>query len=593
MRLYHNLSLGVGYDIMNAATLAFLALILTFLLRTRRQCFSQGIIVFIYLFFVFTDYIYINQFGTHLPFSTIEYLGEVSSFTSTIGVSLMDKSFLLLFVVPLAIFIFVGRRVERKKTQNTPLSFLTAGVTLVFLLVIGGLTGSYANSYVSKNINDPLTSSGLFYFYSSRNIEKEVNIEKPIQELQFIADVLSGVIPSAPKYNDFPLVRTHIPTTCKLIAEQNDIGKALCGIKKPNILFLMLESFRSSDIGIYGSELKLTPNFDRLSQQGVFFNNFYANGFQTRHGQVASYCSIMPNYGAPVMKRYADNSYFCLPEILKKQGYNTSWVNGSDAAFDGQINFLPKIGIDTLYDKFSFESNSETLGWGFSDEVMFAKWKSVLDQLNEPFFSTALTTTNHHPFDVPEAYKLYKNADDAEKYHEAMHYTDAMLGKFIKQIRSEPWYDNTLVFIYADTSNYQQPQKTPSNFEDFIKLRSQIPLLILGGQIKKNIVVDDYYSQIDFAPTIMDLMGIEYTAPWMGVSMLTTKQKAIAYTNRPGNYWAVMSQDGRYYREANQKDYFYGFNDKQREEQYRRLGISWIKSTQWLLQNNKHWSDSF
>ena len=59
----------------------------------------------------------------------------------------------------------------------------------------------------------------------------------------------------------------------------------------------------------------------------------------------------------------------------------------------------------------------------------------------------------------------------------------------------------------------------------------------------------------------MDLLGVPYLSPWMGRSMLNTNNDAIAYTNRPGNYWAVMSQNGRYYNETNQNDHYFGFQE--------------------------------
>ena len=77
--------------------------------------------------------------------------------------------------------------------------------------------------------------------------------------------------------------------------------KAVSG--KLNILILLLESFRAAEIGVLGSNLKLTPRFDEWSGRGILFTRFYANGFQTRHGEVAVYCSMMPNYGAAIMKR--------------------------------------------------------------------------------------------------------------------------------------------------------------------------------------------------------------------------------------------------------------------------------------------------
>ena len=103
-----------------------------------------------------------------------------------------------------------------------------------------------------------------------------------------------------------------------------------------------MESFRAAEIGVYGSEIDLTPRFDAWAKKGILFKNFYANGFQTRHGEIATYCSVMPNYGAAVLKRFAKNQFHCLPAVLRENGYSTTWFHAGDASFDGQAIFSRK-----------------------------------------------------------------------------------------------------------------------------------------------------------------------------------------------------------------------------------------------------------
>ena len=45
-----------------------------------------------------------------------------------------------------------------------------------------------------------------------------------------------------------------------------------------------------------------------------------------------------------------------------------------------------------------------------------------------------MTSTNHHPFDVPKEYKLNKGNSVKDRYREAVYYTDAMLGEFLSRI---------------------------------------------------------------------------------------------------------------------------------------------------------------
>ena len=83
------------------------------------------------------------------------------------------------------------------------------------------------------------------------------------------------------------------------------------------------------------------------------------------------------------------------------------------------------MGFETIMDRFDFDTG--TLGWGYSDEALFNKWIKFLEQEKEPFFSSALTITNHHPFDVPEKYQHFKKRNVQNKYYESISYVDSVL----------------------------------------------------------------------------------------------------------------------------------------------------------------------
>ncbi|MGK0288864.1 MAG: phosphoglycerol transferase MdoB-like AlkP superfamily enzyme [bacterium] len=582
-RVLHSLSLGLSFDVMIASFFGFLSLFLSIIVRRFQKLFV-GILVVPFSFFILTDYIYVQQFGTHLPFSTLEYLDQSASFTSNISSVLTSLSFWGFFGIPSILYILVAFKMDFSLPKNWGEKGKVFGITFLALVVLGGASGSYSNSDFTKNMNDALTSSALNYFFWSKRIEQVVQIKRPKKAIQVVQTYLKRN-----KSKKYPLLHQEKPSGCSS-NRPTTIAQALCGVgKKPNILIILLESFRAAEVGVYGSKEKVTPHFDRWSKKGVLFENFYANGFQTRHGQVATYCSLMPNYGAAIMKRFWKNKFRCLPQILKERGYDTSWMYASNASFDNQIKFFPSIGFDQMFDHFSFPKGTEKLGWGFSDKAMYKKWIEVLDKKKEPFFSTTLTVTNHHPFDVPQKYKRNKGQDSLHKYYETMGYTDSTLNQFLKTIEKKPWYKNTLIFILADTSNYQVPQSPPKNFEQFVRIRTQIPMLILGGKVKP-LVVKEYSSQIDIAPTVLDILGKPYKASFAGHSWLSPKNPFIAYTNRPGNYWAVMSQKGRYYNESNKKDHFVGFSSQSTKRFYKDLGLSWIDLTKWMLQENNYWN---
>ncbi|MGB1834888.1 MAG: LTA synthase family protein, partial [bacterium] len=109
--------------------------------------------------------------------------------------------------------------------------------------------------------------------------------------------------------------------------------------------------------------------------------------------------------------------FHCLPAVLRENGYSTTWFHAGDASFDGQAIFFQENGFEKIIDKFDFLSDTEELGWGYSDEALFQKVLSTLPTLKEPFFASVLTITNHHPFEVPTEYKLGLGNQDLHNYY--------------------------------------------------------------------------------------------------------------------------------------------------------------------------------
>lgn len=573
-RLIQTFFLGLGYDIMNASILLFWIFVfpVSFLIL-RYFIFLIGVAYFVFLFI---DYHYVLQFGTHLPYSTTEYLSDLSQFGSTALEIILSPSLAGILVLP-SILLFVVLKQIRPESSTWKAALKTRLLWLFFLLLSGSASGAYSNSYFEKNIDDPLTSSALNYFFWSQSYEDQEPVAPPRDSMNRLFQEEGNELSS------YPLVKRFEPSFC------NSVESELCQLEKRkyNIILIVLESFRAAEVGALGTQLGVTPQFDNWATRGVLFNNFYANGFQTRHGEVAIYCSLMPNYGVPIMKSYPKNNFECLPKVLKSSGYSTSWVHGSDSSFDSQYDFLSRNGFDKIIDKFSFPEGAKRLGWGYSDEDSFNQLKAVLKEEPQPFFTSILTITNHHPFEVPSEYSGRAVSDDF-KFHESMYYTDAQLGAFLEYAQNETWYENTLIFITADTSNYQKSLKEPLSFEEFVRLRSRVPLLILGGPIHRPEVIEEYSSQIDLAPTITDLLGLSVQSHWVGTSLLKEGAK-IAFTNRPGNYWAVMSREGRFYKENDRLNHTFGFEDLSLVKKYETLGEDWIQVNKWLLQENRHW----
>src|SRR5688572_21717569 len=68
-----------------------------------------------------------------------------------------------------------------------------------------------------------------------------------------------------------------------------------------------------------------------------------------------------------------------------------------------------------------------------------------------PFLVTAMTKTNHYPFNEAETLRRPpKDAPLDEKMRVTMRYTDSCVKQLMQSVSSEPWYPRTLFALLGD-----------------------------------------------------------------------------------------------------------------------------------------------
>lgn len=544
-------ALGTGYEIMSGCVGALLIYGIAVAAPRVGRWSAFGLVSFL-LLFNYTDYIYFLLFQAHLPFSALEYVPQISDFGSSIRGAVLDVRFVFLVVLPA---LLAGRLLllpgRRPKPTWPGWGWKAHALAVGSFLLAGLIANTTSNSYVGKNPENALQFTPLQHFIESRGQLKAAPVE-------LTADVLARLNPPDPRY---PLLHERAFAGCRhpdsafrdLCAGAEQAG--LRSGKGPNIVFVMLESFRAQEIGALGgriaatsgqtldSHASITPRFDALAQQGLLFRHFYGNGFQTRDGIVASYCSLYPNTGEPVLRAYPYVTQRCLPALLRTQGYRTVWIHNGDADFDGQRGFLLRNGIERIIDRWDFPMGTPTAGWGVTDEALMDKALETMRALPEPFFAGILTITNHHPFEPPAGFATH-GTDEYGRFLDTMAYTDFALGRLFQRARAEPFFRNTVFFIYADHAVPQPsaaPVRTP---RDELVWRHHIPLLIWADWLKSPKTVDAPGSQVDLPPLVLDLLGMRATVPWVGQSPVARPLTLPALVVRPGAYVGLLDAQG-------------------------------------------------
>ncbi|MGM8214113.1 LTA synthase family protein [Bacillaceae bacterium W0354] len=291
-----------------------------------------------------------------------------------------------------------------------------------------------------------------------------------------------------------------------------------------NIVYISFESLQNFVINEELNGKEITPFLNDLIEDSYYFNNFY---HQTNLGKTSDHEFLLDNslYPLPnsaVFFTHAQNEYHALPEIIKREkGYNSYVFHANNASFWNRNTMYESLGYEQFFDIESYEfDKSDEIGWGLNDKEFFKQSINLLKDLDEPFYAKFITLTNHFPFDLPEEEasidQFDSNSVTLNQYFQTVRYTDEAIKQFFVDMKRNGMYENTIFIIMGDhygISSYHDDAmgeflgKEITPYEQ-AKLQ-QVPLIIhIPGH--ENIgTISTLAGQIDFKPTILNMLGIE------------------------------------------------------------------------------------
>ena len=371
-----------------------------------------------------------------------------------------------------------------KRVLGTLGGLLLGGV--LFVIIRGGVTESTSNvGQVYFSSNQFLNHSAVnpcFSLLSSMGKSKDFSSEFNFFEEEKRAELFEGLYPKGNADKNIEVLNT----------------------ERPNVLLILMEGFGGAFVEPLGGLPDVAPNLNRLSEEGVFFTQCYANSFRTDRGTVSALSGYLGLPTVSIMKVPAKSRTLpAISEELAKAGYQTDFLYGGDINFTNMKSYLLSKGYQKLTADSDFslaEQNSNV--WGVNDDIT-SEW--LLSQLKErtetdtPWFTTYLTLSSHEPFEVP-----YNRLE--EKISNAFAYTDECLGKLIEDLKQSPVWENLLIVCLPD-HGFCYPQGTTDRGGEF----SHIPMLWLGGAVKQPMKIDKIMNQTDMAATLLGQLGLDYS----------------------------------------------------------------------------------
>lgn len=275
-----------------------------------------------------------------------------------------------------------------------------------------------------------------------------------------------------------------------------------------NVVMIVQESLGAQYVGNLGGA-DLTPCLDGLARSGWNFTRAYATGTRSVRGLEAVVAGFPPTVSDAALRLSgAQSHFFTMAQVLKQQGYRSSFIYGGEAHFDNMKSFFLGNGFDELHDLPTFKNPAFVGTWGASDEDMFTKLHTLLEATPEqPTFTLAFSVSNHSPWEYPSG-RIDPDGDPAT-VENTVRYADWAIGQFFDRARDSDYWENTVFLIVAD-------HDSRVGGANLVPLRHfHIPALILGANVAPR-SDGRLISQIDLPTTLLSIMGIKCDHPMIG-----------------------------------------------------------------------------
>lgn len=408
----------------------------------------------------------------------------------------------------MSIFVlFFFRALKKITLKHVPFNL----ISVMIFVVLGTITFISARSsfehrpfnlakaiFSSNQIVNTLTAnSGYMLATSVKSMMSEkANTYKPLTQEEIIKEIQTDTgFDYTPATAENPTLNRLIPTNT--------------GARK-NIVIILEESLGAQFVGYLGGS-GLTPNLDRIYGEGYGFTNMFATGVRSVRGIEAVTSGFPPTVNTSTVKREkTQKNFFNLASVLKNEGYQNSFIYGGESHFDNMRSFFLGNGYTKIIDINNYDNPIFTGSWGVSDEDLFNKALETFDKMHrqqQPFYSLVFTSSNHDPYEIKESF-----SHNVRNRETAIKYADYALGKFYDEVKTKPYFNDTIFLVIADhDARTWGSELVPVN-------HFHIPAVLFGTGIEHK-TESHVVSQIDIPKTLMSLAGIKADVPTVGYDL--------------------------------------------------------------------------
>jgi phosphoglycerol transferase MdoB-like AlkP superfamily enzyme len=469
------------------------------------------LLVIISAIIIISDTVLYKYWGFRMDHTPLIYLKTPKEAAASLNAITIAAVFIAIIMIT-GLFIFIYNKLIDIRFKGFERIRMWPHAVLFFLILWGALIIPIRGGFGIAPIN-----AGTVYFSENMFINHT--------SINVVWNVGNSLVNSNPATNPYEFGDiTEARSLTDTLTSVKGFPDRVLNNSRPNILFIVLESFGNSLIGPLGGDTLTTPEFNRFVDEGILFTNFYASGNRTDKALPAILNGYPAQPAASIIKEPKKaQSLTSIVKIFRDLNYNCSFWYGGEINFANFNSFVIGSGFQQIVTMDNFDPENYNSKWGVHDHILFETFIDSMAIVREPFFKVVLTLSSHEPFEVPMS-PVFEGRDDYTKFRNSVYYTDKTIGAFLDWAKKTDWWDNTLIIMVADHCRRNSLEVLVYSEEIF-----KIPMLWLGGALDKNgIRIEKYGSQVDIPITLLNQMDLMYSFPF-GKDLLCEKSNSFAF----------------------------------------------------------------
>ncbi len=488
--------------------------------------------------FLVGDYVYFPKVGRHIGEEIIQISADWGYIVSYMFTQLWWALLLLVggcMLVLRGCYTYINRAVPPVRTWKKTVAVLL-GIVLLFVLGIRGHLGrgkalgvADVYNYVQTSQGAALTLNGAFTAYQvGRKGAQEFTNTYPFQEA--LANTQALLI--APNEE---VISSRYPLMRQILSARQPVAD------KPNILIVLLEGWHPYYIdAISGHGFGVTPVFDQIVKDGMYFTNAYAAGQRSIFGFAAVLAGVPLIPGLPLFGYGLEMASLSpLPAHFAQAEYYTFFAQTSHrdsyrlCALASYLGMQESYGWEDIPQQLPYKEKAP-FGYDY-DAFMFAADK--IARHAQPFMGLVFTGITHEPFasTLPQ-FDKYPYDTWEHGFLNTLAFADWSIGQLLERAQKDGWFENTIFVFVADHTSGGPADTT-------LKNQFQIPLVIYAPKFYPPQQMGQVVSQLDIPSTLYNMAGLTPVYTAFGRDMRDTSVSRAALVCR-GDHIGLITQNG-------------------------------------------------